>query len=243
MTAQNFQKIRIGFITFSTILFPVTFYYFSPVIPIGGSTLGIISGSIIMFLLMLITSMVLGRSFCSWMCPAGGIQDQAGLSRTKTVAVRKISWMKYVIWGTWLGMLLFFFRRAGGVKGIDFAFSTEMGLSTTSVQALIAYSMVVIVFFGVSLIFGRRAGCHTLCWMAPFMVIGRKLGFALKVPSLHLSTSRQNCVSCGRCTSACPMSLPVQELVQQGKITDNNCILCGKCMNTCRKDVIAWSWR
>ena len=243
MNTKTFQKIRLGVLAASTVLFPVTFYYLSPVISIGAGAAGIVSGSLLVFLLQFLTGMILGRSFCSWLCPGGGIQDQVGRSRTKRVTVARVAWMKYAVWGIWLVALFFFFRRAGGIQDVQFAFGTEMGLSTTSVQALIAYSIVCLAFFLLSLIFGRRSGCHTLCWMAPFMVIGRKLGFALRLPSLHLATRPESCVSCGRCNAVCPMSLDVQRLVQRGYITDNNCILCGSCMDTCRKETIGWAWR
>ena len=243
MNIKSLQKLRVVTLTFSTILFPVTFYYLSPVISIAGSVVGVISGSILIFVLQLLTSMILGRSFCSWLCPAGGIQDQVGFSRTKRVTVRKIGWLKYAVWGVWLVMLLYFFRRAGGVKGVQFAFSTELGMSTTSVPALMAYSVVVLVFFLLSLIFGRRTGCHILCWMAPFMEIGRKIGFTMGLPSLRLRTNPASCVSCGRCNASCPMSLDVLKLAEKGVIADNSCILCGKCMDSCRKNAIAWTWR
>ncbi len=243
VSTNAFQKTRIAVLTATTILFPVTFYYLSPVISIMGSTVGIVSGSIMVFLIQFLASAALGRSFCSWVCPAGGIQDQAGLSRTKPLRVSNIAWIKWIVWGAWLAAILFFFGRAGGIKSLQFGYSTEMGLSTTSVPALISYSVVVLVFFLLSLVFGRRAGCHTLCWMAPFMVLGRKLGLAFRLPTLHLETHPANCVACGKCTSTCPMSLDVEKLVTEGHILDTNCILCGRCMHGCRKDVLAWAWR
>ena len=39
---------------------------------------------------------------------------------------------------------------------------------------------------------GRRAGCHTICWMAPFMIIGRKLRNLVAWPSLRLTA--QSCL-------------------------------------------------
>jgi polyferredoxin len=242
MSINKLQKIRAVIVTLSLILFPVTFYYFSPYISIRAGTAGIISGSVIVFLSLLVAGIFFGRSFCSWICPAGRIQDQVGIARPKAVNVKRISWLKYIVWGAWLGMLLFFLRRAGGIKGIEFAFDTTAGFSTTSIYALIAYSIVVLVFFSLALVFGKRAGCHTICWIAPFMVIGRKIGLALRLPSLHLSTEPDSCVSCGRCTKTCPMSLPVDELVGKGRITDDSCILCGNCIETCKKDTIRWAW-
>ena len=242
MNTKRFQKLRMAILTLSTILFPVTFYYLSPVIPIGASITGIVTGSIIVFLAQMVTAVVIGRSFCSWLCPAGGIQDQVAFSRTRRVPVRKIGWIKYFVWGVWLVMLVFFFRRAGGIQDIQFAFATEGGLSTTSVQALIVYAAVTLVFFLLSLTIGRRAGCHILCWMAPFMVIGRRIGLHLHVPSLRLKTKPEVCVSCRRCDEGCPMSLDVMDLVSKGEIYSDSCILCGKCIDTCRKDVISWRW-
>jgi ferredoxin-type protein NapH len=243
MSIKTFQKIRITVVSLSMILFPVTFYYLSPFISLRAGAAGIISGSVVMFLVLLVTGTFFGRSFCSWLCPAGCIQEQTAKVRTAKVSVKKIAWVKFVVWGGWLAMLLFFLFRSGGIKAVEFGFGTKMGMSTTSLPSLIAFSIVVLIFFLFSLIIGRRAACHTLCWIAPFMIIGGKLGYALKLPGLHLSSHSERCVDCGRCTAACPMSLNVEQLVKGGTITDSNCILCGGCIETCKKDVIGWSWR
>ena len=243
MKIQTFQKIRVTILTLSFILFPVTLNYLSPVVSMMGAAAGTITGSIMVFCGQFVIASFLGRSFCSWICPGGAVGDQVGQARKKRLPVRKTAWIKFVIWGFWLSALLFFFRRAGGVQAVRFGYGTEGGLSVTSASTLIAYTMVVLVFFLMGLIFGRRAGCHTLCWMAPFMIIGRKLGLALRLPSLHLQTSPESCVSCGRCTAVCPMSMDVQVLVKSGSITDNNCILCGRCIDTCKRGTIAWAWR
>lgn len=243
MKTEAFQKIRITVLTLSFILFPVTLNYLSPVVSMMGATAGIVTGSILVFCGQFVIAFFLGRSFCSWLCPGGAIGDQAGQARQKQLPVRNIAWIKFSLWGAWLAMLLFFFRRAGGIRAVRFGYGTEDGLSVTSAPTLVAYTMVVLVFFLMSLAFGRRAGCHTLCWMAPFMIIGRKIGLALRLPSLRLKTHPESCVSCHRCTAACPMSLDVQALVQTGSITDSNCILCGRCVDTCKRGSIGWRWR
>ena len=243
MNTSVYQRIRIAVLTLSTILFPVTFFYLSPAVSLYGSSLGIITGSLIVFMLQFLTAMIFGRAFCSWGCPGGGIQDQVGQARNRRISLRRIAWLKYIVWGVWIGTLALFFRRAGGVKGVEFAFSTEKGLSTTSVEAIISYAVVVLVFFVLSLTLGRRAGCHTLCWMAPFMVLGRRIGLALRTPSLRLATTPQSCVSCGRCREQCPMSLDVERLAQRGSITDDNCILCGRCVDNCGSNTIRIAWR
>ena len=239
----RFQKTRLSVLAVSTALFPVSFYYLSPVVSLHGSFIGIVTGSLIVFLFLFVLSMALGRSFCSWLCPAGGLQDQVAKARTARLPVARIGWLKYVVWGFWLAGILFFFREAGGVKGVQFAFDTVGGLPTSSVPALIAYTVVVLVFLSLSLVFGRRAGCHSLCWIAPFVVIGRIIGLRAGLPSLHLRAKPGSCTHCSRCTNACPMSLDVESLVLSGRIVDNDCILCGSCVDTCAKGTIGWAWR
>ncbi|MBN2051208.1 MAG: 4Fe-4S binding protein [Spirochaetales bacterium] len=243
MKIQTFQKIRVTILTLSFILFPVTLNYLSPVVSMMGAMAGIVTGSVMVFCGQFVIAMFLGRSFCSWLCPGGALGDQVSQARKKRLPVRRVAWIKYAVWIPWLGMLLYFFRRAGGVQALRFGYGTQGGLSVTGAPALVAYTLVVLTFFLMSLIVGRRAGCHILCWMAPFMILGRKLGLALRMPSLRLVTRPESCVSCGRCTSACPMSLDVQTLVQAGRITDNNCILCGRCIDTCKRNTITWGWR
>jgi polyferredoxin len=237
------SRIRAVSTTLFLLLFPAIFYYLSPVIPIGGSVEGIVTGSLLVFVSLFLLATVLGRSFCAYVCPGGTLQDHVAAGRARRFPRRGFSWIKYVIWAVWLGMLVFFFRRAGGVQGVRFAFETENGLSVTDMSSLIAYLMVVMVFFGLSLAFGRRAACHTICWMAPFMILGRKLGLAAGIPSLRVSSAPQSCVGCGICDDACPMSLEVSRLQAKGSIASVDCILCGKCVDACPKKTLSFAWR
>ncbi len=67
------QRIRKAIILISFLLFPITLYYFSPVLIIQGAYEGVITGSFIVFSLLFLVSLSLGRGFCSWVCPAGGL--------------------------------------------------------------------------------------------------------------------------------------------------------------------------
>lgn len=77
------QKVRKGIILVSFFLFPALFYYFSPVLIIEASSKGIINGSFIIFLLLLASSLLLGRAFCGWVCPAAGCQESIFSARSK----------------------------------------------------------------------------------------------------------------------------------------------------------------
>jgi polyferredoxin len=238
-----YQKTRKAVSTLSLILFPVTFYYFSPVIPLGGATQGILAGSLMLFVFLFFFSMIMGRVFCSWICPAGALQDLTAESRTRRVSIKHISWIKYFIWVPWLALVFFLFRRAGGIQSADFFYQTEMGISTTSPGSAIVYTIVILVFFILSMVAGRRTACHTICWMSPFMILGGKLGSILRIPVFKVKAKQEKCVSCGRCVKVCPMSLPVDKLIQKGHISGSNCILCGKCVDTCGRDVLSMGWK
>jgi polyferredoxin len=77
------QKVRKGMILSSFFLFPGIFYYLSPVVIIQSTINGIINGSFIMFFLMFISALVLGRAYCGWVCPGAGCQEAIFLARNK----------------------------------------------------------------------------------------------------------------------------------------------------------------
>ena len=56
-----------AFISF--FLFPITLNFFSPYVSIDGALNGIISGSLIVFLIMFLTGLFFGRAWCSCVCP------------------------------------------------------------------------------------------------------------------------------------------------------------------------------
>jgi polyferredoxin len=105
------------------------------------------------------------------------------------------------------------------------------------------YYIVVTLFFGLAAIVGRRAACHTVCWIAPFMVIGRWIRNQLRWPSLRLKAEQSKCIDCKACTRACPMSLDVNAMVRSGVVEHSECSLCGTCVDTCPKDVLAYTFK
>lgn len=237
------QKIRKTIILISFLLFPVTLYYFSPYLIIMGASEGIITGSFIVFSLMLLTSLIFGRAFCSWVCPAGGLQECVMMAHDKRArgGLRNIS--KYIIWVPWVIIIALLFTTSGGFKSVDFLFQTAGGISVMDPIAYITYYFVLALIVILSFTGGRRGFCHYSCWMAPFMIIGTKLKDALHLPSLRLKAEKDKCVSCKSCTKNCPMSLPVDEMAAKGNMKNTECILCGACIDTCPNKVIRYGWR
>lgn len=232
------QSLRRGLIVVAMLLFPITLYYFSPYLIIVGASEGIVTGSMMVFLLMFISALFLGRGFCGWLCPAGGISECLSHVNSKPAKGGKFDYIKYLIWVPWLLAIAAAVFYAGGLKTLNFFYQTIGGISVARPEAYFIYYGVVGLIVLLSLTTGRRGFCHYVCWMSPFMILGNKLGSVLGIPSLKLVSEASHCIGCKKCTDQCPMSLPVEAMVKAGGIKHSECILCGACIDTCPKHVI-----
>jgi polyferredoxin len=235
------QKIRLGIVLVSFFLFPATFYYLSPYLIVEAATHGIVNGSCIFFLVLLATALVLGRGFCGWLCPGAGCQEALAHARGKPVT--KGNYIKWILWVPWIGAVAFAAASAGGYREVRFFYRTTHGFSIGDFRGLIIYLGVLTLIFVPGLIVGRRSFCHHICWMAPFMIIGRSARNAVGLPALQLNADPGACKECSRCTNSCPMSLPVGSMVQSGRMENRECILCGSCADACKRKAIRFSFR
>ncbi len=232
------QKVRRVTAVAAVALFPITLYYFSPLLSLEGLASGIVTGSLAMFGLLFLSSLFLGRAFCAWVCPAGAVQEVVRGFKGRAVNRLRIRWIKWVIWVPWLLALVLMAVRAGGVHAIDLAWMTWNGISVTEMPGLIALVSVTGLVAVLALAVGRRAACHTICWMAPFMILGGKLRNLFGWPSLRLVADSGACRDCGACSKSCPMSIDVNALVKAGDPRCSDCILCASCADGCPRNVI-----
>lgn len=235
------QKIRKGIILISFFLFPAIYFYLSPVLIIEASRKGTVNGSFIVFGLLFISGLFLGRGYCGWLCPGAGCQEAMFPVRDRRVTRGDL--IKWLIWVPWIAAIAFFAVNAGGYRRIDFFYRTTYGLSVTDFYSLIVYFLVLFLLIVLpGLVVGRRSFCHHLCWMAPFMIIGRHLRNLFGWAALALWAEPENCGGCHLCTARCPMSLQVEEMVRNGRMEHPECILCGTCVDSCSKKAIGFCW-
>ena len=241
------QRIRKTLQFISFLLLPATLYYFSPMLILQGSWEGVVNGSMIVFAALFCSSLFLGRLWCGWLCPTGGLQETCLPLNNKPTS-RRINWIKWAIWIPWIGLIAFLAIRAGGYHRIDPFYQIETGVTMAlpidgdGPPWFTIYYVIVTLFFGLALLVGRLAACHTICWMAPFMIVGRWIRNRLRWPSLRLCADQSKCIDCHACTRACPMSLDVNALVRSGVMEHSECALCGECVDTCPKDVIHYTF-
>jgi polyferredoxin len=240
------QRTRKALLLVTFLLFPIGMNYLSPYVIIDGASQGILNGSAVVFGSMFVSALLVGRLWCGWLCPAGAIQELGFPINDRAVNGRKLDWIKWLIWVAWLGGIVWMLALAGGYHRVDLALDTQGGISVAGapdrpiIIAYVIYYFVLALMIVPGLILGRRAACHSLCWMAPFMILGRKLRNTLAWPSLRLQAQAAACRDCKICNTNCPMSLDVKAMVQKEAMENDECILCGTCVDGCPAKAIRY---
>ena len=227
------QKLRTGIVFFMFLMFPVVVNFLSPVLILSGASEGIITGSFILFILLFISSLFFGRAWCGWVCPASGMQEACEKFRTKKAGTGWGNTFRIVVWIVWLGFIVYMFIRAQGIIKIGPLYNTPNIISILDPVIVFVYLGVVLLVFIMLMIFGNRAFCKYLCWMAPFMIIGDKIRHWLKIPGLYIKPKQEKCISCRKCSKNCPMDIEVMEMVQANKFQNSECLMCLRCVDTC----------
>lgn len=230
-------------ILFLFISLPVTVVYISPVIILMGASEGIASGSMILFILTFIASLVLGRFWCGWFCPLGGFQELCVGIQNKPVTGGRLNLIKYGVWVVWIVALFALFFKAGGIHTIDIFYNTDSGVSITEPAGYIVLYVILCIIFLFAIIAGKRGFCHYLCPVCVNFIIGRKIQSFFKWPALHLTGDKTLCIDCRKCTKACPMGLDVRNMVVENKMENPDCILCASCSDICPNYAISYGLR
>lgn len=238
----NRQRVRKALIIFSFVLLPVTFAYISCPIIIEGASEGIITGGLIVFILIFISSLFLGRLWCGWLCPAGGLQEIYFHINNKHTNIRKLNWFKYLIFLAIIFIpLISAIRSVGGLTTIDLFYYTDHGISIAKQGAYTKYLGQITFITIFAILAGKRGFCHYFCPIAVIMIIGRKIRNLSHWPALHLSANMDRCTDCKKCSKNCPMGLDVNIMVRQKSMENTECILCGCCVDVCPKQAIRYA--
>lgn len=214
--------------------------------PLGSlqNTLGGIKGKWNTYVIgsLLLYGAALGRWICGWLCPFGLLQELLYKipSPKCTASLKKISWLKYVVFA---GLVILF----PIITAIDLGVGISAFCKYLCPQGTIAGSLLFIaneqlrslagrlfwvkfiVLIGIltSSVFVFRPFCRVLC---PLGVI---YGLFNKIALLRMKVDENHCTSCSSCEKACPMKLkPVKEC------NSTECIRCGKCVSACQCDAI-----
>jgi polyferredoxin len=200
---------------------------------------GIITASIFIFAVWFILSLFMGRSVsCAYTCPYGALQEiLGGHIIKKKPKSEKANIIRYFVFAVLIILVSFFIFNLGLSKKISlFASNGNLNLYILIIISIITIGLI-------SVLFGSRAFCRYLCPQGVVLTIGSRLGKKIKMPSLKLKSTQNNCLNCKICNKFCPMGLDVNQMVNNNALDDLNCILCGECIKKCPKDAINYSFK
>jgi len=175
------------------------------------------------FLLLVFASLMIiapfrGRWFCGNLCPRGSFVDfwLGPISRkAKIPAFLKSMWIRAPIFILLMGfMILRILQTEGVVDKVGMVFVT-LCIMTTSIAIL----------------FGTLIAPRAWCSFCPMGTLQRTLGGS----KYQLKVDREKCIECGKCQKACPMQLPVNEILDKP-----DCIKCARCIEVCPKEALSF---
>lgn len=180
---------------------------------------------------------LLGRVFCSWVCPVTFILEifdrlRKLVSRKKFLRNRLLV-AKKVLWFTLISELL-----VSMILGAPlFVFLSPPGLVGREIMMLVFFRKVALEGMLLLLIIllellTRRCFCRSFCPLGALLaVIGQKRKLRVEVVS-------ENCIECGICVKSCPMGLSPQI----GEGTTPYCWNCGECLDNCPEGALVFRW-
>jgi ferredoxin-type protein NapH len=190
-----------------------------------------------MLVLWLISTLALGRGFCSWGCFYGGWDD--GFSRfRKKPAIRKIN----TIWKWMPFAVLIMVSLTAALTLVPaycnwlcpFKAVTEFE-KVTSVETAAKAGVFVSLFAGLVVVLPvatrKRTQCSFLCPLGAVNTLSNKVTpFTIKI-------DKSACNDCLKCVDVCPLFALTPEGVKEGNVSVF-CSKCGKCVDTCSKNAI-----
>ena len=191
--------------------------------------------ALVLLLTILAVSLLLKRSFCSWICPVGTVSEtlwKSGFNLFKR-NVRPPVWLDRVLRaGKYLLLCFFLYAIFWAMTPNDvtaFIYSdynkiADVRLLDFFLHMSLTGMVVLAILLLVSLPF-RNPFCRYLC---PY---GALLGLVSMCSPVKVTRDRKTCVSCGMCSQVCPSYIPV---MQKERVVSEECIGCWRCISHCR---------
>ncbi len=181
----------------------------------------------------LLSSLLLKKSFCSWLCPVGTVSESLWklgrkLFRRNFTVPRWLDLpmrsLKYMLMAFFLFIVVsmtaealndFMLAPFGIIADVKMLnFFRDLSLVGAAVLASLVLLSVII----------KNFWCRFLC---PY---GALMGIVSTLSPVRIRRDAQACIECGKCNKACPANLPVDRLVQ---IRSLECTSCMECVAVC----------
>ena len=206
---------------------------------IAGASLG----NIAVVLGILLVTLLLGRIYCSVLCPLGVFQDLVlWIRRTLGKWIKPLrkrfkfnkerKALRYTVLGLFVVCIIADFQIVVSLLGPYSAYgrmvTSLVGKGTAPV--IIAAAATALVIIVCSVLWGR-AWCNTIC------PVGTLLGTVSRWPLLGIKVDKDKCVKCGVCPRQCKASC-----IEPGtlSIDRSRCVDCFDCIGSCKLHALSF---
>jgi polyferredoxin len=190
---------------------------------------------IIILIVLIVTGLIIGRSFCGFACPLGGLQELASKIRFKS-KYKKSNPKTIKIPKLYSKIIQYSFLVIFVVVGIIWGMSVVQLLSPFEGFKLFNFPvlpaiLIPSIFLGVILVLGffyYRPYCTLLCPFGALVSITSRF-------ALFKIRRTSDCNECQLCEKICPTEESYADSVK------DECYQCGRCIETCPKDALKYS--
>lgn len=197
--------------------------------------------------IILLYSIILGRTICGFLCPVGLIQELLYKIKTpklkKSKVTRILSYFKYILLLVLVIILPLIYALkanniplpafckyicpAGTLEGAILLLSNPNNNSFFGMLGvLFTWKFTLLVIFIIASIFIFRFFCRFFC------PLGALYGLFNKISILGVKVDKTKCNSCQACVTHCKMDIK--------EVGDHECIQCGECRKVCPCKAIDW---
>ncbi|HER63426.1 MAG TPA: 4Fe-4S binding protein, partial [Desulfobacteraceae bacterium] len=186
-------------------------------------------------------TILLGRIFCSWLCPVGFLLE-LNMKVRRTLARLGISGnyplkdFRYFILFSCLVFAFIFAVPVLSVVDPPHTLGREMmNIFTHHTISFIGAALLFAILFMDSIV-ASRACCSKLC------PSGGGLALLGKYRVLRINMIREKCIMCGSCDESCPYELAPMGLAGDGNFAWTKCDNCGLCRDSCPTGAIEYAY-
>ncbi len=212
--------------------------------------LGIMTAGFIFMGLAMLSTLVAGRFFCSWMCHILALQDMSEWMLAKLKIKAKHIRSRTLLWVPFIGMGYMFIlpqieRIYKGLPAVVMKVQSDgegwaSFVTNDFWRNLPGAGITLFTFFicGFLIIYllGSRSFCQYACPYGALFAVADRIA-----PGKIIKTA--DCSRCGICTSVCSSHIRVhKEIAHFGKVVDPNCLKDLDCVQACPNDAIRFGF-
>ncbi len=186
------------------------------------------------FLAIVMMSLVIGKSFCSWICPIGFLSENLGEFGEK-VFKRKIQMpklidiplrsLKYLLLGFFVYVIFFVMDILALKQFLDGPYNQVADIKMYYFFARISkFSLTVIIILAFLSVIFKNFWCRYLC---PY---GALLGLIGLLSPIRIKRDVESCIDCDKCSKACPNFIDV---ARKKYVISDECTSCMNCIDAC----------